>query len=193
MTTTNTSKKGFKKLAAAILAAASVSAFCAAGVSANDGLGNIPNGPIYQVQLDGGSLAMRSSGTNAYNNQIGALYNDDIVVLLEQTNANYWYVYSQKLGYGYVSPLYINNLGGETDAITTDDIVPYAGGSAYTVSVPSGYLALRDAPEYTYESEIGKFYSGETVLLMEKSTDTYWMVEDPRTGRVGYVNKNYLI
>ena len=68
----------------------------------------------------------------------------------------------------------------------------YAG-SYYTVSVPTGYLALRTAKAYDYRNEIGELYTGDTVELQDASDATYWYVYSPKHGRSGYVNKNYLI
>ena len=63
----------------------------------------------------------------------------------------------------------------------------------YTVSVASGYLALRTAPAYDDRNEIGELYSGDTVQVIDTtSNSTYWWVYSSKYGREGYVNKNYL-
>ena len=64
----------------------------------------------------------------------------------------------------------------------------------YTVSVASGYLALRTAPAYDDRNEIGELYSGDTVQVIDTtSNSTYWWVYSSKYGREGYVNKNYLV
>ena len=68
----------------------------------------------------------------------------------------------------------------------------YASGGVYTVSVQSGYLALRSAKAYDYRNEIGALYSGQTVEAIDTSDPTYWWVYAPSLGKYGYVNRNYL-
>ena len=63
----------------------------------------------------------------------------------------------------------------------------------YTVSVAKGYLALRTAPAYDERNEIGELYTGDTVVVKDKSNGTYWWVYSPKYNRNGYVNKNYLV
>ena len=69
----------------------------------------------------------------------------------------------------------------------------YAYCGTYTVSVQSGYLALRTAKAYDWRNEIGALYSGQTVDLIDASDPTYWWVYAPSLGKYGYVNCNYLI
>lgn len=62
----------------------------------------------------------------------------------------------------------------------------------YTVTVASGYLALRNAKAYDSSNEIGELYTGDTVQLIDTSDSTYWYVYSPKHGKNGFVNKNYL-
>ncbi|MBR2529038.1 MAG: SH3 domain-containing protein [Blautia sp.] len=67
-----------------------------------------------------------------------------------------------------------------------------AGTNTYRVNVASGYLALRTAPAYAYENEIGELYNSDTVDVLDYS-GTYWYVYSPKYGRNGYVNSSYLV
>mgnify|MGYP002571570392 CR=1 FL=1 len=62
----------------------------------------------------------------------------------------------------------------------------------YTVTVASGYLALRNAKAYDDANEIGQLNNGDTVQVQDSSGSTYWYVYSSRLGKSGYVNKNYL-
>ena len=58
----------------------------------------------------------------------------------------------------------------------------------YTVTVASGYLALRNAKAYDSSNEIGELYTGDTVDVTDSSGSTYWTVYSPKHGKTGYVN-----
>lgn len=62
-----------------------------------------------------------------------------------------------------------------------------------TVQVEKNYLALRSEPEYRYENEIAKLYTGDQVEFIRPYNDTYVYVFDPKTGQYGYTNCNYLV
>ena len=69
------------------------------------------------------------------------------------------------------------------------------GGNAYAtlyVKVPTGYLALRSAMGYDAANEIGELNTGDTVVVIDSSSDKYWYVYSPKLGKSGYVNKDYL-
>ena len=89
------------------------------------------------------------------------------------------YVYSQKLGKnGYVNKDYL--IGGTTTYATR------------TVSVATGYLALRSAKAYDSSNEIGQLYSGDTVQLVDTTDAQYWYIYSQKLCKYGYVNKDYL-
>ena len=71
--------------------------------------------------------------------------------------------------------------------------VCHADSNSYTVKVDKGYLALRTATAYDEKNEIGELYTGDSVSLIEKSTNTYWLVYSSKYNKQGYVNKNYLV
>ena len=62
----------------------------------------------YQVSVSKGYLALRSAKAYDSSNEIGQLYSGETVQLVDTTDAQYWYVYSTKLGrYGYVNKDYL--------------------------------------------------------------------------------------
>ena len=61
-----------------------------------------------------------------------------------------------------------------------------------TVSV-DGYLALRTAPSFDASNEMGKLYSGDTVLVTgSQSSGSYVWVYSPKYNTNGYVNAGFL-
>ena len=139
----------------------------------------------YQVRVSDGYLALRSAPAYDYSNEKGKLYTGDSVEVVEPSNTQYAYVYSPKYCmYGYVDSGYL---------IAAPSSYTYSGGyNTMTVSVSSGYLALRTWKEYNYANEIGRLYSGDTVELLDSSDSQYWYVYATRLGSYGYVDKNYL-
>ena len=146
-------------------------------------------GGVYTVSVSSGYLALRTAKAYDSRNEIGELYSGDTVTVQDSSDPTYWYVYSPKYGKnGYVNKNYLYYSGGGSTGYTGG----YTGGSTYTVSVSSGYLALRTAKAYDSRNEIGELYSGDTVTVQDSSDPTYWYVYSPKHGRYGYVNKNYL-
>lgn len=136
------------------------------------------SGDSRTVSVAKGYLALRSAKAYDSSNEIGQLYSGDTVQLIDTSDSQYWYVYSQKLGKnGYVNKDYL---------ITTT----YA---TRTVSVATGYLALRSAKAYDSSNEIGQLYSGETVQLVDTTDAQYWYVYSQKLCKYGYVNKDYLL
>ena len=61
-----------------------------------------------------------------------------------------------------------------------------------TVNV-DGYLALRNAPSYDGSNEIGRLYTGDTVLVTgSQSTGSYVYVDSPKYDTYGYVNAGFI-
>ena len=144
-------------------------------------LDNAPDGN-YRVRVSKGYLALRSRPAYDDANEIGQLNTGDYVTLLDRYNSKYWWVYSEKHGkVGYVNRDYLNYISPTED---------YCG--QYTVRVKKGYLALRTAPSYNEANEIGQLYTGDVVIVKDKSNGQYWWVYSPKHQRDGYVNKDYL-
>ena len=134
----------------------------------------------YTVSVSKGYLALRTAKAYDEKNEIGELYSGDTVQVQDTSDSTYWYVYSPKLNKsGYVNKNYL--VGGA------------AASTNYTVSVSSGYLALRSAKAYDEKNEIGSLYSGDTVQVQDTSDSTYWYVYAPKLNKSGYVNRNYLV
>ena len=133
----------------------------------------------YTVVVDKGYLALRTAKAYDSRNEIGELYTGDTVHVTDTSDCTYWYVYSPKHGRcGYVNRDYL--------------VAPSLSGDVRTVSVSSGYLALRTAKAYDSANEIGELYTGDVVQLVDTSDSTYWYVYSPKHNRNGYVNRNYL-
>lgn len=138
----------------------------------------------YRVNVATGYLALRTGTSFDSSNEIGELYTGDLVEVTDYTGATgYWYVYSPKYDcFGYVNNDYLDSV---TSAVSAYD-------SMWTVSVSSGYLALRTAPDYDASNEIGELYSGENVWVIDSSNSQYWYVYSPTLNCYGYVNQEYL-
>ena len=142
-----------------------------------------PASGSYTVRVSKGYLALRSAKAYDSSNEIGELYTGDTVTVSDSSDPQYWYVYSPKLNkYGYVNKDYLS--GGTA---TYSNTYP-----TKTVSVATGYLALRSAKAYDTSNEIGELYSGETVQVIDSTDAQYWYVYSTKLGRYGYVNKDYL-
>ena len=129
--------------------------------------------------MDSGYLALRTAKAYDSRNEIGKLYSGDTVQVTDTSDSTYWYVYSPKHAKcGYVNRDYL--------------IAPTLSGDVRTVSVSSGYLALRTAKAYDSANEIGELYTGDVVQLIDTSDSTYWYVYSPKHDRNGYVNREYL-
>ena len=145
--------------------------------------GNVGYG-TYMVNVQSGYLALRSEPAYNASNEKGRLYNGDMVEVVQPTGSGYAYVYAPGLYmYGYVNDDYL--------------VLPFSGYyytdvNSMTVSVSSGYLALRTAKSYDYANEIGKLYTGDVVQVLDASDYQYWYVYAPRLDLYGYVNKDYL-
>ncbi len=144
-----------------------------------------PSGTTYSVSVATGYLALRTAKAYDSSNEIGELYTGDTFTVTDTSDNTYWYGYSPKYGrYGYVNRNYLAGAGSSGSSGVS--------GSTYTVSVATGYLALRTAPAYDYSNEIGELYTGDTFTATDTSGSTYWYGYSPKYGRYGYVNRNYL-
>lgn len=137
----------------------------------------------WMVSVDKGYLALRTEKKYDSSNEIGELYTGDMVQVLNSSDSDYWYVYSSKLDKsGYVNKEYLINTGKNRSAT----------GSAYTVSVDKGYLALRTEKKYDSSNEIGELYTGDIVEVTDFSDPDYWYIYSPKHDKYGYVNCEYL-
>ena len=140
----------------------------------------VASGQTRTVSVSKGYLALRTAKAYDASNEIGELYTGDTVQLIDTSDGTYWYVYSPKYNKnGYVNKNYLT--GGGSASYPTR-----------TVSVNSGYLALRTAKAYDAANEIGELYTGDVVQVIDSSDNGYWYVYSPKLNKNGYVNKNYL-
>ena len=139
----------------------------------------------YQVNVPTGYLALRNAANADDSNIFGQLYTGDLVEVSDYAIATgYWYVYSPKYdAFGYVNNDYLNAINSSSG---------YYYDSQWTVSVNTGYLALRTDKAYNSSNEIGQLYTGDTVSVFNSSDPAYWYVYSPRLNQYGYVNKDYL-
>lgn len=138
----------------------------------------------YRVDVENGYLALRNETAYDSSNEIGELYTGDLVEVIDYTGATgYWYVYSPKYDlFGYVNNDYLE---GMNLAVSSYDTM-------WTVSVDTGYLALRNAPDYDASNEIGELYTGDTIWISDSSNYQYWYGYSPKLNCYGYVNRDYL-
>ena len=137
---------------------------------------------VYRVQVDG-YLALRNDKAYDASNEIGELYTGDYVLQIQtlSDSGDYIHVYSlteQKLG--YVNKNYLVYDGMLQDGTYCD------------VSV-DGYLAIRTAKAYDASNEIGKLYTGDSVLVLNDSDPDYWLIYFQDDFIAGYVNRDYLV
>lgn len=168
-----------KKIVLPILAAAALSLFIPGGAQEAEASAN-----TYRVNVATGYLALRTDTAYDSGNEIGELYTGDLVEVIDYTGATgYWYVYSPKYDdYGYVNNDYLDSVASAVSAYD----------SMWTVSVDTGYLALRTQPDYDASNEIGELYTGDTVWVSDSSNGQYWYVYSPKLNCYGYVNQEYL-
>ncbi len=136
----------------------------------------------YAVEVRSGYLALRDEPARDESNEIGELYTGEIVYLKGLASSDrYWYVYSKKLGeYGWVDKNYLVRM--QTTMFYRQ------------VHVDSGYLALRTQARNDDANIIGELYTGDVVRCNDsRDYGGYRFVYSPKLGKMGYVNKIYLV
>lgn len=146
------------------------------------------NYSLYYAKVNTGYLAIRSAKSFDSSNELGKMYTGDSVYVVDTSTGSYWYCYSPVLGiYGYINSDYlVSSYPGANNGYTV-----------WTVSVSSGYLALRSSAARANDTNvIGKLYSGNQVYVYSYSynnfSDTYWYVYAPSLNKWGYVDSNYI-
>lgn len=140
---------------------------------------------MYTVKIDKGRLVMMSRPSSDLQYGVGELEKGDIVIHCptQEETGGYWYVYAPEQDLlGYVKKESLKSLQKYDD-----------GNTNYTVRVEKNYLALRNGKAYKWENEIGKMYTGDSVILLGNQDPTYWMVYSPLLKKAGYTNKNFLV
>ena len=80
----------------------------------------------------------------------------------------------------------------ELEALTPDGNSGYNNSSVKTCCVKESYLALRTAPSFQRENEIGKIWAGQTVNVQWYTNNGYAYVYAPTLGMNGYVNASFI-
>ena len=166
-----------------LIIAAAISAVMSYVEGSNDYLDSVTSSvssydTMWTVSVSTGYLALRNAPEYDASNEIGELYSGDTVWVSDSSNSQYWYVYSPKY---------------DTNGFVNKDYL--VGGNAYAtlyVKVPTGYLALRSAMGYDAANEIGELNTGDTVVVIDSSSDKYWYVYSPRLMKYGYADCNYI-
>ncbi len=163
----------------------------ASDVNVQKGSGTCP----YRVVGVKNYLALRTEMSNDPANEIGKIYNGELVeVLAGRSTDGYYYVYAPTLNKnGYVNCNYLEYAGDSTGNKSTSSS-GQKNGKTYTVTGTTNYLGLRSAPEYNENNVIGKLYNGQTVeYIFTCDSGDYWYVYAPSLGMEGYVNYKYLV
>ncbi|MBQ1546315.1 MAG: SH3 domain-containing protein [Clostridia bacterium] len=159
------------------------------------GYGNAPvNYSVYYAKVNSGYLAIRSAKSFDASNELGRMYTGATVYVVDKSTGTYWYCYQPDIGiYGYVNSSYLvtNYPGGTTNNNANNEY------TVWTVSVSSGYLAIRTTAARADDTNVmGKLYSGDKVYVYSFSyvnfSDQYWYVYSPSLGMWGYVDSNYI-
>ena len=120
----------------------------------------------YQVNVAKGYLALRTDTAFDSRNEIGELYNGDLVEVMDYTGATgYWYVYSPKYDtFGYVNNDYLNSISSSVSAYDT----------MWTVSVEKGYLALLDGVSHLIIAfnKLPKLVAGTVIRILHHQVGT---------------------
>ena len=176
-------KKGIRTAALAWVMLFALAAVLALPAAEREVQAADPAGETYTVSVAAGYLALRTATEYDASNEMGELYTGDTVQVYQYTNDTYWYVYSPKYNkYGFVNRNYL---------IKTEHPA-YPSGEVCSVKVDKGYLAVRTERDYDESNEIGKLYTGDSVITTQTQGSTYWYVYAPGLNSYGYVNKNYL-
>ncbi len=138
----------------------------------------------YTVKVEKGYLALRRKPSGEDSNIMAELYTGETVVAcpIPSEKDGYRFVYSPKVHkVGYVNGNYLVYKG------------TYDENNLMYAKVSKNYLALRSGKETKVENETGKLYTGDPVVVLDRSDSTFWMVYAPELSKAGYVNRNYLV
>lgn len=83
--------------------------------------------------------------------------------------------------------------GKELNMQELDQVVGgFKKGRIYTVSGTQNFLGFRNDTCYDDSNIVRRYYNGDQLIYVGEGANGYVLVEDPRDGRVGYVNCEYL-
>ena len=166
-----------RKLAATLIAALTIGT--AAMTAAVPPSATVADG--YYVTTANSFLSLRAgAGTNFRELDRLGKYTS---VRVDEIAGDWAYVFvPSRNEYGYVYMGYL----------TPDGNSGYNNGSVKTCCVKESYLALRTAPSFQRENEIGKIWAGQTVNVQWYTNNGYAYVYAPTLGMNGYVNASFI-
>ena len=102
-------------------------------------------------------------------------------------NGRTGYIHGGNTGATYTAPKAPVTVQAQTFNSTTA-----AAGTVTVKNLQEGYLAIRTAPAFQFENEIGKLYNGMKVQITGGTQNGYVWVFSPDLGISGYVNQNFV-
>ena len=102
-------------------------------------------------------------------------------------NGRTGYIHGGNTGATYTAPKAPVTVQTQTFNSTTT-----AAGTVTVKNLQEGYLAIRTAPAFQFENEIGKLYNGMKVQITGGYQNGYVWVYSPDLGISGYVNQSFI-
>ena len=102
-------------------------------------------------------------------------------------NGRTGYIHGGNTGATYTAPKAPVTVQTQTFNSTTT-----AAGTVTVKNLQEGYLAIRTAPAFQFENEIGKLYNGMKVQITGGTQNGYVWVFSPDLGISGYVNQSFI-
>ena len=123
---------------------------------------------------------------------IGSQNDWDLIVFNGVTG----YIHGGNTGASYTPPVEASpmvRIESSNQAQSVNSSTAAAAGSLTVRNLQSGYLAVRTAPAFEYENEIGKLYNGMAVQITGGySGNGYVWVYAPALGISGWVNQSFI-
>ena len=107
-------------------------------------------------------------------------------------NGTTGYIHGGNTAASYTAPTTTKDYYDYNWTQTAQSMNAYNRGEWRTVYVTSGYLALREAPAFDVQTEIGQLYTGDVVQIEGDAYDSYIYVYSPKYGTSGWVNAGFL-
>ena len=166
------------------IAAITLAALAALTLSAIPSIASVPNGDYTTTAQS--FLSLRTGAGTQFTETDRLGFGTKVTV---QADAGDWsYVFVPSKGeYGYVYNGYLAAAGQQAAPAQNN------GATRTVANLQSGYLAVRTAPEYKYENEIGRLSNGMAVQITGGySGNGYVWVYAPALGISGWVNQSFI-
>ena len=186
-------KKAVRNLiAAAVMAATVVITVAVTAVNASAGSAYVQNDMNFRSSAEMTGRIIGSVPAGAKVEVIGSQNGWDLVVYNGVTG----YIHGGNTGSSYTPPVEASPMVRVETSNQTQSVNSNAAAAAGTLRVrnlQSGYLAIRNAPAYEFENEIGKLYNGMAVQITGgASGNGYVWVYSPDLGISGWVNQSFI-